>query len=67
MSERKCWKCGTVEDLDDAWKWKECKRAECYKCSIKLRYPITLPKLNVAPDWISKAKASQQRILERYR
>ena len=36
---------------------KKANRAECYKCSIKLRYPITLPKLKSSPEWISKSKS----------
>lgn len=60
-----CFKCGTTEDVEDNQMRQNKKRYECFKCSIKLRYKLTLPYYPVDKEWIEKAKASHKLILER--
>lgn len=59
-----CYKCGATENIEDSRLWKK-KRYECFKCSIKLRYKLTLPYYPVDKEWVERAKASHKLILER--
>lgn len=61
----KCYKCGTVEDIESNKSRINSKRYECFKCSVRLSHNLSLPNLPATPEWMARAKASHQLILER--
>lgn len=62
---RKCFRCGTTKDIEENNRIISTKRYQCFKCSIKLRYKLILPKPLVSKQWLERAEASKRLILER--
>lgn len=61
----KCYKCKTIENIEANKSRISSKRYECFKCSVRLTHNLSLPRQVATPEWMARAKASHQLILER--